>query len=496
MDHFGHQNENLRGHHDENAQPLNCRPQSVDSTRMRTRFFVFVLATSITVCVVAPGTAAAQKPILPRISNGDIVTKVSASGRYALLFGGVSRRQRLVVSRGQIGGIAERPATIGSARAHVFDPNLEIAPDGTAFVVFFDYFGKRGSRAELALATLKPGRKHATVQRLSRYLGGKKGVNDVTMAVDGTGRLAMSFVRETRTTNDGLVVFRDPNGKIGMRSLIVRTHGGGTLDFPLIKFDSAGTLIAVFNQGSVDCGGVAFRIARACKPTTSRIFASRVSNSGLVAPFQILTGATDCSAEALSAQPDGSSLVAMICNLDDRLSTLNYAVSVGGGPFTDMRQVSRPGSLGDYRPSVLALPAGRFVFVWNHDVKEVTDDGDFTDQIYGTFVSGDGTSLPSQPLSPAIAGNAADGPAQFEPTLATALGGKPYLMAAIPSKKVERVAHIRDDLTLGPAIAIAPAHAEDLDPGVAEDGHGLVKWMLYRGERSYFGVTEFQLPPD
>jgi hypothetical protein len=58
------------------------------------------------------------------------------------------------------------------------------------------------------------------------------------------------------------------------------------------------------------------------------------------------------------------------------------------------------------------------------------------------------------------------------------------------------VAHIRDDLTLGPAVAIAPAHAEDLDPGVSEDGLGLAQWILYRGERSYFGVTEFQLPPD
>lgn len=343
------------------------------------------------------------------------------------------------------------------------------------------------------LATLKPGRKHATLQRLAKYLGRHQRYASVDMAVDSTGRLAMSFVSETRITNAGLVFFRNPSGQIGKRSLLVRTHGGGSLSLAMMKFDSTGTLTALFNQGSVDCVVAAFRIARACKPTTSRIFAARVSSGGIVAPFQILAGGTDCSAEALAVQPDGSSLVATICN---RLGTLNYAVSVGGGPFSDMRQLSRPGSLGDYRPSVLALAAGRFMFAWNHVVKDVTDDGDFTDQIYGTFVSADGTPLPPQPLSPAIAGSAVDGPAEFEPTLATARGGKPYLMAAIPSKKVERVAHIRDDLTLGPAVAIAPAHAEDLDPGVSEDGLGLAQWILYRGERSYFGVTEFQLPPD
>lgn len=493
MDQFGHQNENLRGHHDENAQPLNRRPRAADSTRMRNQFSVLVLVALIAVCGVAPGTAAAQKPILPKSSRGDIVTKVSATGRYALLFHEVSRRQQLVVSRGLIGGAADRPVTIGTARAIGFPPDLEIAPDGTAFVVYFDYFGKRGSKGELVLATLKPGRKHATVQRLAKNLGQHQRYASVEMAVDTTGRLAMSFVSETPTTNAGIVLFRNQSGQIGNRSLLVRTHGGGSLSLAMMEFDSDGTLTALFNQGSVDCVGAAFRIARACKPTTSRIFAARVSSSGIVTPFQILAGGTDCSAEALAVQPDGSSLVATICN---GLGTLNYAVSVGGGPFSDMRQVSRPGSLGDYRPSVLALPVGRFMFAWNHVVKDVTDDGDFTDQIYGTFVGADGTPLPPQPLSPAIAGGAVDGPAEFEPTLATALGGKPYLMAAIPSKKVERVAHIRDDLTLGPAIAIAPAHAEDLVPGVAEDGRGIVQWMLYRGERSYFGVSEFQLPPD
>lgn len=463
---------------------------------MRNRTSVFALAALIAVCGVSPSSAAAQKPILPKYSYGEIITRVSPSGRYAVLFSEVSRRHQILVSRGLIGGAAERPVAIGSERAHIYFPNLEIAQDGTAFVVFLDYFGKRASKPELALATVKPGRKHATIQRLSRYLGAKHGVDEVTMAVDGAGRLAISFVRETRTTNRGEVVFRDPTGRIGKRSLIVRTRGGGSLGSPLIQFDSNGTLAVVLNQGSVECIDNAFRLASACKSTTSRIFAARVLTSGAVTPFQILAGGTDCSAEALSAQSDGSSLVAAICNQDDRLSTLNYAMSVAGGPFSDMRQISRPGSLGDYRPSVRALPAGRFMFVWNHVVKEVTDGGDFTDQIYGTFISADGTPLPPKPLSLAVAGNAVDGPVEFEPTLATALGGKPYLFAAIPSKKVARVAHIRDDLTLGPAVAIAPAHAEELDSGVAEDGHGLVKWMLYRGERTYFGVTEFQLPPD
>jgi hypothetical protein len=463
---------------------------------MRNRKSLLAAVASVAVCCVAPSTAAAQKPILPKSSHGDIVTKASASGRYALLFSEVSRRQQLVVSRGQIGGAAERPVTIGSARAYIYEPNLEIAPDGTAFIVFFDYFGKRGSKSELALATLRPGHKHPTVQRLRRYLGGKRGEYDVTMAADTAGRLALSFIRETNTANSALVAFRDVDGKIGKPSLIVRTHGGGPLDYPLIKFDASGTLVVAVNQGSRPCDDLAFRLARACKPTTSRIFSVRVSSSGQVTPFQILAGGTDCDAEALSVQPDGSSLIATVCNLDDRLSTLNYSVSTAGGPFSNMHQVSRSGSLGDYRPSVAALSAGRFALAWNHVIKEINHDGDFKDQIYGTFVNADGTSLPPQPLSPAVAGSAIDGAGEFEPEIATALGGKPYLFAAIPSKKVERVVHIRDDLTLGPAAAIAPAHTEDLEPVVAEDGHGLVQWSLYRGERGYFGLSEFQLPPD
>lgn len=475
---------------------LTCSRRFVDSSVMRNRVPVLAIAIIIAVYCVAPSNAAAHRPILPKTSHGEISTRVSATGRYALLFSEVSRRQQIVVSRGQLGGAAERPVTIGSALAHVFDPSIEVAPDGTTYVTFFDYFEKHRGRAELALATLKPGRRHAEVQRLGRYLGGSRGLDDVTMAVDASGRLALGFIRETRTKSSGLVAFRSSSGRFSARSLVVRTHGGGSLDFPLLEFDSSGSLTTVINQGSVECDAVALLAARSCKSTTSRVFAARVSNSGSVSQIQILVGGTGCSAEALSAQPDGSAMVATICDVDSRLSSLNFALSVGAGPMSVMRKVSQPGSLGDYNPSVEALPSGRFAFVWNHVVKEITNDGDFTDQLFGTFVSADGSSLPPLALSPAVAGSAVDGAGEFEPTLATARGGKPYLMAAIPSKKIYRAAHIRDDLTLGPTVAIAPAHSEDWEPGVAEDGRGLNRWSLYRGESGFFGVSEFQLPPD
>lgn len=458
-----------------------------------------VLATALVLACVS-STAHATPPILPKVSDAEVSSRVASSGRYAILVEDYSGSEKLLVSRGQIGGGASKPVQVGSRVGVVYGSQYAVANDGTVYVLHFRAEKKRPKQYELVLAILPPHRQHATLERLDPKLKtpNSRSVDMTELALDANGRVALGYVTETRTSATARVIIREPNGSYGAPVRVAKSTGQASLSPPMMSFDNAGGLLAVTNQGDVVCDAVALRIAAKCKPQLSTVYSARVIPGGFVSQGQEIDGESDCSADALASQPDGSSMVALVCDSNKRNSALRlkYAVSSGTGPFAAVRWLSLPSSKGDAVPELVPVRGGRFMAIWSHDVKPITDDGAYTDQILGAIVAADGSAAPPVALTPPTARSAIeDDFPDLRPQLVVARDGLPYLAATLTLRDRQQVARIRDDLTLGPAIAVTPARTEDTRLSVSETGLGFSLWLAERRNRPLFGVSEFALPP-
>jgi len=428
-----------------------------------------------------------------------MTSRVAASGRYAIVFRDLSRDAQLLVSRGQLGGTASKPVQIGSDLAAAYEAEAAVANDGTVYVLYFELFKKRPKSYELALAILPPHKKHATIERLGSRLKtpNSRSIEIADIALDTNGRVAIGYVTESKSLDTARVIFREPGGAYGARTRVARSKEQGSLDAPMMSFDEAGGLLAVVNRGGVGCDTLPLKAAARCKPQLSTAFSARVLPNGSVSHQQELDGEGDCSADAVASHPDGSSMVALVCASTSRNSRLSieYASSSGTGAFSAVRALTLPSSKDDAAPELVPIRGGRFMAIWNHDVKSVTNDGDYTDQILGTVVAADGTVSPSKALTPPVARSAVeDDFPEIRPQLVVARDGVPYLSTALAIRDRQQIAHIRDDLTLGPAIVTSPSKTAEATIRVSEAGLGLSLWLVERRSGFFFGTTEFTLP--
>lgn len=446
-------------------------------------------------------TARAAAPILPKFHDGQASSRVASSGRYAILVQDASRSPKLLVSRWQLGGAAYKPVKFGSDVSPYYEAEVAVANDGTVYVLYSRLVKKRPRAYELVLATVLPHKTHATIERLGARLKtpNSRPVHTAELALDANGRVALGYVTENTFFDTARVIFREPNGTYSAPVGVARSTGQASLDSPMMSFDNAGGLLAVVNQSGVECDAETARVAARCKSQYSTVFSARVIPGGFVTHRQEINGESDCSTNAVASHPDGSSMVALVCISNARNSRfrLKYATSSGTGPFGAVRWISLPDSKGDVGAQLVPVRGGRFMAIWNHDVKSVTNEGKYTEQILGTIVAADGSAAPSKALTPPAPQSVVDDDIfDLRPQLVVARDGLPYLAAPLTLANRQQIARIRDDLTLGPAIAVSPAKTADSRIRVSEAGLGLSLWLIDRRNDSVVGVSEFTLPPD